>query len=29
MITKEKTKEEYAITEKKYGMVYKDSDAGK
>jgi mannose-6-phosphate isomerase-like protein (cupin superfamily) len=25
---KERTKEEYAITEKKYGMVYKDSGAG-
>jgi len=28
MTAKERTKEEYAITEKKYGMVYKDSDAG-
>jgi len=24
MLTKEKTEEEYTITEKKYGMVYKE-----
>ena len=29
MPTKEKSEEEYAITEKKYGMVYKEPNAGK
>jgi mannose-6-phosphate isomerase-like protein (cupin superfamily) len=29
MPTKEKTEEEYAIAEKKYGMVYKEPNAGK
>lgn len=29
MPAKEKTEEEYAITEKKYGMVYKEPNAGK
>ena len=29
MPPKERTEEEYAITEKKYGMVYKDKESGK